>query len=776
MDIVETYPFGASKSVFWGNLPSPYPPTLAVVSYGGGLRILDTSVTNDPEPWVSSGEDSELRTSGFVRQVIVAPENGDLAAAIYCASGVGFVSRFPIGPIEDEPTYELDPTSSATFNAHCVAVYDDLVGTDKRYILAGSHDGQIGRVSIAVEQLNPTTALIQKATYATASPVIALAVTDEVRTGYLVVLAGTLCGGLYRFDLDLSTLSSMSAFPTPSTILTPGTPPYTSIRDIAIHPTSSPPRAFLASYAEGIHAVDLSTSSNSMSLPGAGWPLTFPGQTYYCTGVSLHRGGSGDPVPTSFLFAAFAGREQQVEWGQCSKPSYCGTEQRIAEPSKIGVSVIQGILGTNPGEVGAWVEEPTEKVAFRRYGTSFWLIAANDVDGASFILAEQAAPLWAVSTLGDYGHDDGIPTSSTNDSLILNQGGTQVIYDAVELGIATHTLGSGIDVLQGYTSQGGIVLSGLPNGSSGLGGVIIASALSSGITAFDPDPSSLTPGFLGAASTQGRCYSAQITGNSLDGQGLPWVYALNSLDFSLSTPALRAFRLTVLTSPPTLRAISSPWNDSQSREVRMLAIRPLDSTRHAAFMSYGPTSGGAAHGGIVMVEMTYDANSNPPLSMVEKGTIRACESPGNPCPYGWDSGPGRVLLGTGNRIYAALGCNGVMMADVDSSFSVSNQAWWAPCPTGGPECATALGLADGLTINGTPYLIVTYLNDVDSLARGTIRLFDTSSASAFQAGPAATFSARYQGVGVVKDPTDSQGKTFYIAEGRGGLSKVVFGP
>jgi hypothetical protein len=41
---------------------------------------------------------------------------------------------------------------------------------------------------------------------------------------------------------------------------------------------------------------------------------------------------------------------------------------------------------------------------------------------------------------------------------------------------------------------------------------------------------------------------------------------------------------------------------------------------------------------------------------------------------------------------------------------------------------------------------------------------------------AATFSTRFQGVGITKDPTDSSGKTYFIGKGRGGISKVVFGP
>ena len=261
LEFLSSWPFVATKSIVSDT--SVIPATCFAAS-GGGILALDVSSVAKPHP---TGNQSFVRTGGFVFDVDHTPTH------VFAAAGKAGLVRIA------RSSLTVDATLPGIGDARVVEAFR---ADDREYVLVGTDFGKLSLVR-SLPSLGPTGGFAVEAEAFTPGPVTALAMTLGGNQQDLTILVGTACAGVLRFDVPRSALGQRQAVAAhvlqPSSTWTPtgshGTVPF--VRALAIDDVpssaSAPVRAFIATYSDGVHAVDLGSSGRLLPVIGGGWPI-----------------------------------------------------------------------------------------------------------------------------------------------------------------------------------------------------------------------------------------------------------------------------------------------------------------------------------------------------------------------------------------------------------------------------------------------------------------------------------------------------------------------
>jgi hypothetical protein len=558
--------------------------------------------------------------------------------------------------------------------------------------------------------------------------------------GYVTVLTATECAGLRRYDIPDTMFPP--AFPSTYDAWDPVTIEGTHLflRDIEIHEGLATPRAFVAVYRGGIYAFDLPspTSGGGLVEAGGGWPFEVANDTF-------HHGLALDPQQNRLVVAAGPALKGEIQhFGDCSIPIACdGSGQ--ASPSNSGIYVYGSVHTTAPVQEASLGMDDTSglpiggapvNVAIRPNGaTSYYLDVASDVQGLQVVEGRMGPFGWTLTVRGAYGADDEIPTGPFDDLVVYQD----VLYGANEGHISTYRVTSAPTFLD----QPLAVVTG-----SGVGAITFApdvptnnprvfGAKHDGIAYYDVGANKDDPPFLGLLENHGRA-STCLALPGYGGQNPWWLYVPNQVDDFQTLPNRGGVRVFNVTRKTPAEAVElGRWLDTTERALIDLRAVASAGNEHAVWVSYSPVEGGTDVSlGILVLKATYTTNPK------EEGVPLV----------------GRMHHdASANRLYVALGCDGIAM------YHVSNPLTPTLIAHRSTPGKTALHLRP--TPWSSAHVLISFLTYGDGVA-----LLDASTASAFTTATMQTIQNRFQATVTLRDPLDSN--SFTVGDARGGVHHV----
>ena len=522
----------------------------------------------------------------------------------------------------------------------------------------------------------------------------------------------------------------------------------------------------------------------------------------------------GSPVPNhalalheelGLLVVALAtpfGAEVQ-QFGTCSTPSPCGagtvhhdgaglqTGLRVYDNLE-GTPTLVGCLGLDPRvtpPIPTPLTKPPVSVSIRpRFEDFFQIDVASDVGGFQTVSATLngqgscGSGAWYLDRVGGWDEEDGVPASSMDD-VVINDG---VLYAANEIGLWTYDVSGPVteqldDVDAFETSKWAILLKAADG--DGFPARLYAPGLLAGTVFYDIDgANALTPVVSQTPlKTGGRPYEAfPITGlASCEGGPERWLYIVNTDDTQFggceppgeqNTGSVHVYRVNGELEPDPLLTtprlgVYGPSDCpgplpplSQHGYFLGVYVTPADGG-HAVLVSYGPRNQEPTCG-LLVLHATYDPTScQVDFSFVRKVAFRMDPPSTQVGRLTYDAARG--------LLYAAYGCSGIAMYDISDPLD--------PLEVGHYEFSSADGEAVALQMTPAPddHVFVTLLSP-------GIGIVDASDATSFGQGFIAgtPHTTRFQANAIVRapvqDPAYEDGATIFLANGRGGVHRMVF--
>jgi hypothetical protein len=768
LQVTHSYPTMLSNAVDYDDGD----PNLAFTGMGGTVVANFVVNENDPHPWNNSdsppagSSDSTVRTLGFVYDVKRVSNPSASLDKIFVAAGKAGILRFSRTPsIGTDPDYGVQPFQQPNDLAYVLDVVD-IAGV--RFIVLGTRTilDTSGAVYVLEEVSGPATL---RGWQILGAPVLGIAASYNAASGNVMLLVGTACQGLRRYDF--STTGQSPTWPPigagslgqptaqyPNLSSCPNPPCGPIWRDIAIDAINQ--RAYVSAFKDGLFAFDLTTGLSVVS----GWPYLQP-NTY------VHR---LDFEPVGGYLVATLGpaySKERQHLGICEKPVPCYSSDPLddADASASGLRLFQPMTsGAQP--VGEWSGAVVKDflvrdVAIRRVSsTSYRFYLASGTRGFEIVTGANTGGGWTLQLAGAYGDSDADKVApGSMDDLVFNAD-RSVLYGGTEGKLVAFdtTVGMGLlldDVTDVESSAGAVFVEHVLHG----GYELVLGKGQDFVSVFDA-ATRLNPVFTHSIDAKGRGLLFQVVNNGLNPSGDPWVYWVNyNLDVDLAgTPwdtngTVRAVRLTG-PAPCASGCEMARWLDTSSqpyppggpllRRLDGIAVRGDLSGEHAIYVNFSPRDSSYPNLGLLILKAVW--NPVRRLADVSLEAVVVAQTNVPTAPAGgvtWDA--------SANRVYAAYGCNGIAMYELSGAYSAA--------PSYRPLSGVPIHIAPA-TIGSDKYVYVSTLNS-------GIALIKASTSSDFINSTPIWLVTPHQSNMVLVDPSNPL--LLHIADGGGGVHRAV---